>query len=1306
MTNSVGSILNDDTPTDSGVQLLDSEADLLNDSMISSIGFDFETCSNDTGKITTNEVVNSENIPDLPIPLSNLKNVPSKNDIENNNEGEMPLNPDVTSSMCDSGMMSSMHSTFDSENTEIVYRRKIKKQTKSAPKKRVSFHEDILKNTKTDNIHIEHGFITYKGKNSKPSARYSWCSAEYNNAELDVYDDKENECQYVYRNACSEVLDYGKTDILDEEDKETAKADKSGVFEYPHLGANRFYKCNCSSSSSIDSGSSGENNSNASSTSDTKTNEACSYKQSKSSSCDCIGTSSNIEIGKGTCFFSEPSIERSVWSKEKKPKGSCLKKSKIADVVISENKIDSNVKKFNIHQISSSVIKDNGKMIIGSLKDIFGISLPERGVPEGSEDLHAVTECIPQESNEKDLSFLHKVGLFKPNPSKIQKLSKSLDGGLGNQTKKFVHNVDEQLRRANEEDLYAPSTSNSRKNSLRTESSVEEKEADEDMTSLTTNSRNKFIINCESTVYEHTGIVEICEQTSLSNTPIAPAIDRNPFKKRLNSILNSFANNAPRPDIEGSSNESESSEIRAACEGEEDNSEVYKKLMETSILSTSSDKNSSVMSDVSSNETTSTNHNYDIRMNNAGAITKKSKHLSSPLRNKRERINQTRMSPDLFNRDFLGSGSIASRNTSSLLSEDFDDILTITTENTGKTNDDSNDIVIVDYSDVKNEMECSTASVNSYYLKLPSIMTSSTTSTASKTSLINRFLRNVTQKKILEASFKRNNFFQAKLKNETKLFGGNLFVKGVKATDDSLIKALNDEIDMEIEMGCNSLDYEEEVFTKYATTANEIEVKTTFEKGIGELKTEHLDIGSLKLFRDQSETLMKAFKLYTGYSNEGHMTPVLVLLTDKTLYVIDMVRNKLCNKFVLPYSELDVILMGPMGNTVLLSNNARDMQQVLLTCGPYPAERLISSLEMCARRGGSNLPAVGQLTLDHFAPLQAFVCHNSSVSKTDTWKYYAVCQYPAGIMGVDDDDPLGPNLQGFFMHRNLSHAGVVQRWSAGYFMLKAGVLYLFQDSTQRIPSWAVSLPTECKGARRCLTTNRPHCFEILLRTGSLQLAAPDEYVASDWLQSVIQAASGNFEMDDTKKKTLGCTIVMTENHLLTLREDFSSPLKRVMPQQLAMMSPSLGASKENIDPSLMRKMSNSTILDTSSEVSSIRSTPSTPSRGCRSITTMCNTPTRQNRKPPLSPYNNIDDGQSHTNMTSLYGKNSGIEVLTCAAIEELTSIKIPNNENSWWCLLVSIFRIILFTITTIKKKLLNFHDRNLHVKKFVRTLMI
>lgn len=38
-------------------------------------------------------------------------------------------------------------------------------------------------------------------------------------------------------------------------------------------------------------------------------------------------------------------------------------------------------------------------------------------------------------------------------------------------------------------------------------------------------------------------------------------------------------------------------------------------------------------------------------------------------------------------------------------------------------------------------------------------------------------------------------------------------------------------------------------------------------------------------------------------------------------------------------------------------------------------------------------------------------------------------------------------------------------------------------------------------------------------------------------------------------------------------------------------------------------------------------------------------------------------------MSSIYGKNSGVEVLTSAAIEEMIAIRIPSHNDSWWCIL-------------------------------------
>uniref|UniRef100_A0A182IVQ3 PH domain-containing protein n=1 Tax=Anopheles atroparvus TaxID=41427 RepID=A0A182IVQ3_ANOAO len=1521
MSSSVASILDDTTPSDSGVQLLDSESSGLNESMISSAGgFEFDVGQtspppppplpgfaqkamfvSDEGNNNNNNRSIDRAVSEMEVEAADEEEVAARGEEDEEEEAseaklaadqEIGEGVEIDSAMAASqgppeeALITSTCSTFDSEN--IVYRRRIKKTSASkTPKKRVSFHEDILKNTKTDNIHIEHGFITYKSgggaagkKMGYQAGRYSWCTEDDNSGGggLDYGDEEACEGrQYVYRNACSDVLDYGKTDVFEnvEDERNYVKYDNSGIFEYGpperspgrggHKGPGQFYKCNCSdSNSSLDSGGEGAH-------------ERTNYAQSKSHSCECIGSHtagggrghrgkpSNNNVISDNCYYSEPSIEhldefngnvmstdggngeqqqqqqhfvKSVWSKEKKPKSSCLKKTKrnniYTNVVVPEYDLNRKMKKFNVHQQHRRLsVIDNSRMIFGSLKDIFGIALPERGVPEGSEDLSSVRECIPEthdDSLEHDFTVVQKPKSF---------LSKSLDGGFNSRTggrsnsgqqKKYVHNVDEQLRRKNDEDLYAPS----RKNSVEDEQPPEQ-EMDSDParseqepaallpseavvqppipppqplqlgSSTGAAYRNKFIINGESTVFEHTGVSYCFEDEEKKSPPTGEEkelpvgettsgsfIGKTQIKKKLSNIfqkinvISSSAASTPTPtsrsggDGEGVSEDLEKdvnlpSPPSATCSPPKQGGLG---LMESSTISScgseSSDQSGKAVAGIQPSSP------------RASGSKQSNRHLSSPLRKKSltttmlraDAPRPARMSPDLFN---LGVCSASGRHLNNLdpqLAEEFEDILTVTAlapsvESTSlQTNRPQaaaeDDLVILDYpappsstvlltpatsrsEDFSDEgMEsnvlkpaCTVAGApgphqRQYHRQRHNPMTSSTassTSTASKSSLINRFLRNVTQKKILEATIKQNPFFQSKVNGERKLFE-NLCPRGVRSVNRELIEDLNAEIAMEIEMSSSDVSLDRvQLNDTYAQSAGADGCSLALGGvkfdgggiGVGELPVELFSAGGrrLAIYRNDSEVLMKVYKLFNGYSREGYMTPVLVFLTDRTLYVTDQVRNRLCNKFVLPYAELDVILVGPYGNTVLLSNSARDMQQVLLAGGPYPAEGLVSSLELCARRGGSVLPAVGQLTLDHLAPLQAFVRDHSSVSRDDSWKYYAVVNVPAGTLG-GEETPLGPHIKGPLMHRRMSHAGFVDNWSAGYFLLKAGVLYLFGDALQKLPTWAVAL-AECQGARRSINSGRPYCFELLLRTGALQLAAPDEYVASDWLQALVQAASGLFEMQE-RRRTLGCTLIMTSNHLLTLREDFSAPLRRNTSSSVIgeISNPSVSAaslqlqltnttspSKENINPNIVhRKISNVSSTtggqDNCSEISSIRSNCSTPTRSNmvgqlsagvdrRSNSSTTSTPTKgslvQNANasspaksitrsaataaavlasgpPSLMDYlSGGSEEKSYTNMSSFYGKNSGVEVLTCASIDEMSAVKIPAVSSNWWCIL-------------------------------------
>lgn len=213
----------------------------------------------------------------------------------------------------------------------------------------------------------------------------------------------------------------------------------------------------------------------------------------------------------------------------------------------------------------NQLLDNSSKMIFGSLKSIFTMPLPERGVPEGSEDLQAVIECVPeleQTPEHKPNKIVENFDERPESPPLKQKpfLSKSLDGSKQQPPiKKFVHNVDEQLRRNKDDDIYAASRQNSDelKNAVKhTPQLVRqmEFESETDVFSSATSAgasaassscepadrtpfRNKFIINCESTVFEHTG-VSYCYETSSFN-------DLNNMEDSIGSIASLIEKDTP-----------------------------------------------------------------------------------------------------------------------------------------------------------------------------------------------------------------------------------------------------------------------------------------------------------------------------------------------------------------------------------------------------------------------------------------------------------------------------------------------------------------------------------------------------------------------------------------------------------------------------------------------------------------------------------------------------------------------------------------------------------------------------------------
>lgn len=673
-----------------------------------------------------------------------------------------------------------------------------------------------------------------------------------------------------------------------------------------------FYKCNCSdSNSSLDSGDSNDNNTPATSAAKLRI-----YGQSKSNSCDCIGIQPHVkQTINDNCYFSEPSIERlnddsfemvpagpkSVWSKEKKPKSSCLKSGRRHTGVIEEYDLSENLKTFNVHQKLPDMIHliDNSKNIFGSLKQIFQMPLPERGVPEGCEDLQSVYECLPEVEN---YSPAHKSRPF---------LSKSFDGGLAKGSsltppkKQYVHNVDDQLRHKKDSPREAAPVSavlpsfQTDQDTITTEDfscpmvfddedeTVSQEPLEKYPSPVNNKLRNKYIINCESTVFEHTGVSYESNAVSTSTisqhrSPLVAAMSKPvqlstpsssssvPFHKKFTNMIRSL-----RDPVKEQSNK-----VKVVAAPLVTNS-TEKQLPIT--------KANQMDAPVDSSNTTSdfSMCKEKIVPNLSAPQSSPSRHLVSPMRKQplTTRFDRPRMSPDLF-----GGG----RDSKCTLSEEFDDILTITTTASIDPNDPGQDseLVILDYPDQDQWNQS----------KPPSAASSSRSS-----SMINRFLRNVTQKKIQDATIQKNSFLASNIKNERKICD-SIYVKGVRPRNPDLIEDLNAEIALEIELsGCAA--GVTSSMQRYCV-GQQRQAKSEFGLGVGEMAVDVFTNKQLHIFRDDREVLMKVFKLYTGYSLEGHMTPVLVFLTDKTLYVTDFIRNRLFNKFVLPYTELDVILVS------------------------------------------------------------------------------------------------------------------------------------------------------------------------------------------------------------------------------------------------------------------------------------------------------------------------------------------------------------------------------------------------------------
>lgn len=146
----------------------------------------------------------------------------------------------------------------------------------------------------------------------------------------------------------------------------------------------------------------------------------------------------------------------------------------------------------------------------------------------------------------------------------------------------------------------------------------------------------------------------------------------------------------------------------------------------------------------------------------------------------------------------------------------------------------------------------------------------------SKASLLSRFLKSITERK-----------FEIK-KNKKPPKANTLYIKGIKMSYDSF-KDFNDNLDKEIQ--------ENVAAEKQEFSGEKVSLK------LRELFKRHI-------YRDKTEELYKVYKVRSSYMTNGESKPMIALLTDKTLYLTSSkMDHSYSNQFVIPYNELDVIMV-------------------------------------------------------------------------------------------------------------------------------------------------------------------------------------------------------------------------------------------------------------------------------------------------------------------------------------------------------------------------------------------------------------
>lgn len=302
----------------------------------------------------------------------------------------------------------------------------------------------------------------------------------------------------------------------------------------------------------------------------------------------------------------------------------------------------------------------------------------------------------------------------------------------------------------------------------------------------------------------------------------------------------------------------------------------------------------------------------------------------------------------------------------------------------------------------------------------------------------------------------------------------------------------------------------------------------------------------LEVVADQDEKVYKVFQATTGHTS-GVPVDTFIVLTDRRFYVThwDLNNNHYHIDASIPYSHIEFLQLSlnyQIINVVCFSPRRRYW---LCTGEEEITRNIVSSLEVAIRRSSHvvSLPSVYTDSTTQSIAISKWVANETGCTVQDTSViYYVLVKWEDPHAATNPSTPIGPNKNGFLMYRYVGRSVFgIKHWRPGYFRLKAGVCYQFSDSEDRtFRSYVQLLGGGCVGCRRVPTADRPHTFELILADDrTLQLAAPNEIEASEWLQAFLQAVSQGHSECETSPCISACC-VLTERKIFVCHEELET----------------------------------------------------------------------------------------------------------------------------------------------------------------------